>query len=283
MPAPTDPTVPAGSAGAGALPGELPEEVEVIDEARRTSFDHKAELYDAMRPSYPEALVDDLIEQCAPRRMLEIGAGTGKATLMFARAGRELVAIEPGANLAAVLERKVAGFPHVTIAHTTFEAYAGGGFDLIYAAQALHWIDPAVRYAKPAELLRPGGALAAITNEKPPVATALWRELDAVYARRYPEGPQPTGLDEVEWSWIAEFDASRRFGPVHVERFPWTAHYTTRDYLALLDTYSDHATLAEDRRRALYADIADVLDRHGGGIELQYVTLAFLAFARAGS
>lgn len=274
MSAPTEPAASAGS--------------EPIDEARRTSFDHRAELYDAMRPSYPAALVDGLIARCAPQRMLEIGAGTGKATRLFARAGRELVAIEPGANLAAVLARNVAGFPHVTVERTTFEAYtgaayAGGGFDLIYAAQALHWIDPAVRYVKPAQLLRPGGAFAAITNEKPPVATALWRELDAVYARRYPEGPRPTSLDSVERSWIAEFDASGRFGPVQVERFPWTAHHTTRDYLALLDTYSDHATLADDRRRALYADIAEVIDRHGGGVELPYVTLAFLAFVRAGS
>jgi SAM-dependent methyltransferase len=255
----------------------------VIDEARRTSFDENAELYDAVRPSYPAALVDALIARCAPRRMLEIGAGTGKATLLFARAGCELVAVEPGANLAAVLERNVAGLPHVTVERTTFEAYAGRGFDLIYAAQAMHWIDPAVRYAKPARLLRPGGALAVIFHEKPPVDTALRRELDAVYARRYPEGPQPTGLDDVERSWIAELDASGRFGPVQVERYPWTAHYTTRDYLALLDTYSDHATLADDRRRALYADIADLIDRHGGRIEMPYVTLVFLAFVRAGS
>jgi SAM-dependent methyltransferase len=252
----------------------------MIDQARRTSFDHKAELYDAIRPSYPAPLVDALIARCDPQRMLEIGAGTGKATRLFARARRELVAVEPGANLAAVLARNVAEFPHVTIECTTFEAYTGHGFDLIYAAQAMHWIDPAVRYVKPAQLLRPGGALAVIMNENPPVATALRHELDAVYARRFPEGPQPSSLSDVERSWIAELDASGRFGPVEVERFPWTAHHATRDYLALLDTYSDHATLPDDRRRALYADIADAIDRHGGSIEMPYVTLAFLAFAR---
>ena len=267
MPAPTEPAEPVDPAGG-------------IDEGRRTSFDHNAELYDAVRPSYPAGLVDSLLARCAPQRMLEIGAGTGKATVLFARAGCELVAIEPGANLAAVLARNVAGFPHVAIERTTFEAYAGGGFDLIYAAQALHWVDPALRYARPAALLRPGGTLAAITNEKPPVDTAVRREIDAAYARRFPDGPRPTGLDQVEQSWIAEFDASGRFGPVDVERFPWTAHYTTRDYLALLDTYSDHATLAEDRRRALYADIAGAIDRHGGVIELPYVALAFVAVVR---
>src|SRR5688572_27839099 len=158
--APIDPTEPAKGV-AGGLSGEM------IDEARRISFDRKAERYDAVRPSYPAALIDDLIARCAPRRMLEIGAGTGKATVVFARAGRDLVALEPGANLAAGLERNVVGFQHVTVKRTTFEPYTDdGGFDLIYAAQALHWNDPAVRYPKPAALLRPGSALAAIINEK---------------------------------------------------------------------------------------------------------------------
>ena len=254
-----------------------------IDQARRTSFDRKAELYDAVRPSYPAALVEDVMARCTPRRMLEIGAGTGKATVVFARAGREIVAIEPGAQLAAVLRRNVAGFPHVTVEGTTFEAYGGSGFDLVYAAQALHWIAPAARYARPAALLRPGGALAAITNEKAAIEPALRRELDAAYARWVPDGPRWVPLAQVERAWIDEFDASERFGPVHVGRFPWTASYTTRDYLALLDTYSDHAVLPDDQRCELYGDIARAIDRHGGGIAIPYVAIVFLAFVRAGA
>lgn len=52
-----------------------------MDEARRTSFERQAELYDAARPSYPAALVEDVVARCAPARMLEIGAGTGQATV----------------------------------------------------------------------------------------------------------------------------------------------------------------------------------------------------------
>jgi SAM-dependent methyltransferase len=252
----------------------------VIDEARRTSFDRKAELYDAVRPSYPVALVEDVIGRCAPERVLEIGAGTGKATVVFARACRELVAVEPGANLAAVLRRNVAGFSHVTVEETTFEGYGGSGFDLVYAAQALHWVDPALRYAKAAVVLRPGGALAAIMNEKAPIDAAVRRELDAAYARWFPAGPRPVELAEVERSWIAEFDASGRFGPVHVGRFPWTASYTTREYLALLDTYSDHAVLPDEQRSSLYGDVAAAIEGHGGRVEVPYVALVFLAFVR---
>ncbi|HEU4730714.1 MAG TPA: class I SAM-dependent methyltransferase [Kofleriaceae bacterium] len=253
---------------------------ETIDEARRTSFDHRAELYDAVRPSYPVALVEDVLARCSPRRMLEIGAGTGKATVLFARAGRELVAIEPGANLAAVLRRNVAGLAHVTVEETTFEAYTGGGFDLVYAAQALHWIDPAMRYAKAAQLLRPGGALAAIRNETQAAEPELQQELDAAYARWFPEGPRRNELAEVERWWVDEIDASGRFGPVHVGRFPWSARMTTRGYLDLLDTYSDHALLPDAQRGALYAQLADAIERHGGRFELPYTALVCLACVR---
>src|SRR6185436_15674571 len=75
-----------------------------LDEARRTSFDAQAELYDAVRPLYPDALADDVIAR-GGRRVLEIGTGTGQATVVFARRGASIVAIEPGPRLAAVLRR----------------------------------------------------------------------------------------------------------------------------------------------------------------------------------
>jgi SAM-dependent methyltransferase len=253
-----------------------------INEARRTSFDHQAELYDAARPSYPVALIDDVIARCAPQRMLEVGAGTGKATVPFARTGRELVAIEPGEQLAAVLRRKVAGLPHVTVEQTTFEAYPGEGFDLVYAAQAFHWVDPAVRYTKAAAVLRPGGALAVIRNEHTAIEPALRRELDAAYARWVPAKPRTDDdVPDALHKWTTEIAASARFGPVDVGRFPWTATYTSRGYVDLLATYSDHALIADAPRRSLFADIADAIERRGGHIEIPYVALVFFARVRS--
>jgi hypothetical protein len=56
-----------------------------MNEARRLAFGSVAELYDRSRPSYPPALVDDVLGLVgvAPR-VLEVGAGTGKATVLFA-------------------------------------------------------------------------------------------------------------------------------------------------------------------------------------------------------
>ena len=58
---------------------------------------------------------------------------------------------------------------------------------------------------------------------------------------------------------------------------PVARTYAIRAYLELIDTYSDHVMLPDDRRVPLYAAIADAIERHGGQIEIPYLAMAFLA------
>jgi SAM-dependent methyltransferase len=256
--------------------------MEQLDEARRTSFDAHAELYDAVRPSYPDALADDVIAR-GGRRVLEIGAGTGKATRVFARRGASIVAIEPGPNLAAVLRKNVAGHD-VTVEETTFEAWPiARSFDIVMAAQAIHWVAPAVRYVKAADVLGPGGTLALLRNEREPFERDLRDEIDAAYARWYPgssERPVETAVEAARREFLSEIDASGLFGAVEIREYPWTDTLTTAGYLDLLSTYSDHATLAPAQRARLFQAIAAALDRHGGRLDIRYVSMAFLARTR---
>jgi SAM-dependent methyltransferase len=247
----------------------------VIDDARRTSFDRAAARYDAARPSYPRALGELLAARAPGRRLLEIGAGSGKATEIFAAAGFAVTAIEPGANLAAILRAKA--LANVTIDETTFEAWRGDGdYDVVAAAQSIHWIDPAVRYAKIAAALRAGGLVAIIRNQYE-LEPDLRAELDAVYARWLPPDPP---LDAMRAEYRSDIAASGAFGAVELVELPWIARRSTRDYLELLATYSDHATLPDDDRAALAAAVGDAIDRRGGTIELRYTTFAFVAARR---
>lgn len=261
-----------------------------IDEEGRTSFDRKAELYDAARPSYAEAMVDAVIARsgiAADGKILEIGAGTGKATLPFARRGRRMVALEPGANLAAILRKNLAPFPKVEIETTTFEAWGGadGSFDLVISAQALHWIDPAVRYAKAAAALRPGGALALIRNEISDLEPGPLRaDLQAAYARFFPAPIWTAARNTIEAQrrdLTAEIEGSGRFAGVHAGFFPCPVSYSRRQYLDLLDTHSDHVLLDPAFRDPLYQAIGEAIDRHGGRIEVPYVSMVLLGFRRA--
>ena len=262
-------------------------DVAELDDTRRTSFDRQAERYDAVRPSYPDVAIDDLIRRSGIRRggrIIEVGAGTGKATLHFARRDFTVVAVEPGRRMAAVLRRKVAAYGKVSIVESTFEDWdvAEGSFDVVVAAQAFHWVKPDVRYEKAAAVLRSGGAFGWITNEKQDFDPALRCELDGAYAKWFPtaEFREPYRAEVTLQKPIRELEASGYFEPADVHTFPWTTTYTSRAYIDLLDTYSDHAVQPASVRDGLYAAIISLIDRRGGVIEIPYVTAVLCALRR---
>jgi len=90
----------------------------IVASELRAIFDEDAERYDRARPGYPDVLFDDLCELAqldAGSRVLEIGCGTGQATRRFAQRGMAIVAVELGANLAAVTRRNLAAFPDTRV------------------------------------------------------------------------------------------------------------------------------------------------------------------------
>src|SRR6266542_1334984 len=135
----------------------------------RATFNAAAELYDRARPGYPAAVFAELFELASlgpGSRVLEIGCGTGKATIPIAQRGCTVVAVELGADLAAVARRNLDRFTAARVEVAAFEHWPlpPEPFDAVVAATAFHWLDPAVRVAKAADALCPGGALATIAT-----------------------------------------------------------------------------------------------------------------------
>jgi SAM-dependent methyltransferase len=232
-------------------------------EELRATFEEVPELYDRARPTYPAELFDDLVELTGLRpgeRVLEIGPGTGQATRELAERGFEAVGIELGEGLAQVARRKLASFPNVVVLHEAFESWepAEADFDAVLAFTAFHWIDPDLRYAKSARLLRDGGALGAVDTRHVLLegGDPFWVEVQEDYDAVVPsdENAPPPPPEEVQ-SFEPEIDASGLFGPVSVRRYVWDVTYTADQYLAVLDTYSGHRTMPQDRRHELYRRI----------------------------
>ena len=229
----------------------------------RATFETVAELYDRARPSYPPQLFDDLetLAQIPARgRILEIGPGTARATLPLAERGYEIVGLELGAELASVARRNLAEYPRAQIINTSFETWEPSAqrFDAIVAFTAFHWIDPEVRFAKSARLLRPHGSLAVVATQHvlaedgDPFWTEVQEDYDAVAPSD--DNHPPPRPDEVP-DLAEEITASGVFGHPVVRRYLWDVIYTADQYIDLLDTYSGHRNLEPPQRERLYRRI----------------------------
>jgi len=260
-----------------------------MDHVRRLSFGSVADLYDRRRPSYPEALVDDLIDLAGgqPLRALEVGAGTGKATVLFAQHGVHVDAVEPSAEMAAINRRNTAAHPNVTIVEAEFESLRAPEhpYDLIYAGQAWHWIDRSRRYALARAQLRSGGLLAPFWNRARWEDGPLKEAVDEAYRIHAPElmeqsGPQAGGRGAADpIAWGAEIAAAAGFEGAEAREYEWETTYTAPAYAGLLGTHSDHATLEAARREPLLAAVAAAINDAGGALRLHYVTRVLLARA----
>ena len=246
------------------------------------SFDSVADLYDAHRPGYPQDIVDAVLSLTGLRpgsRILEIGSGTGKATELFASRGFSVHCIEPGKHLVSVARWKLRRFPGVTFDVVRFEDWPEhvGVYDLAISAQAFHWVPQPIGYQKVARALKPHGHLALFWNMYPGMEGTLAEDLALVYQKRAPglaERRKP--FEEVIAERKHEIETSGCFGPVAVERFPWSERYSTKQYLGLLNTYSDHLALSEAVRLRLLDGVAEVIERHGGCIEKPYLAVLYV-------
>ena len=129
----------------------------------RLAFNNFPELYDRGRPTFDHAFVQDLMQMTGLAegdRVLEIGPATGQLTASLLACGLSVVALEPGAHLAAYLKQQPWSSEALQVVVNTFEDFvADQAFSAIFAANSFHWIDPTISYRKAYELLHPEGAL----------------------------------------------------------------------------------------------------------------------------
>jgi CTP:molybdopterin cytidylyltransferase MocA/SAM-dependent methyltransferase len=239
-------------------PADLARVTEIAEDERRRhdlrgGFDLAAEDYQRTRPVCPPQLFDALIEAAGlgpGDRVLEIGCGTGQATVPLAERGLAITAVELGAELAAVARRRLAGFPAAKVVTSAFEDWPpeGGPFDAVVAVSSLHWIDPQLRYAKPHELLREGGAMAVAGCmwAQAPDAEPFWRDVQEDYRAVGYEGSPPPAPGQIGPRHFPP-EAGTLFEEVASLRYPFQVRYSAGDYLAQLATQSGTRALGEAR------------------------------------
>lgn len=240
----------------------------------RSSFDQVAQLYDEVRPHYPEQLFKDmssLTELTPETRILEIAPGTGIATLVLARQGCPITAIEMGPEMAAVARKKLVNFNNVEIITSTFEGWAltEHEFDLVMCGTAFHWIDQQIRWQKSAAALRPDGFLALFRYDH--VAGGdedFFRQVHDCYRQHMPGVDSYIPLPEIanyHLAHVPELESSGLFCAPEIRTYVKEETYTREQYLKLLSTYSGHITLDPVNRANLFECVSSLIDQKFNG------------------
>ena len=231
---------------------------------RAQSFGAVAATYEHYRPGYPETLVDRVLAYAVEpvRTALEIGAGTGKATRVFAARGIAVTAADPDAAMLAELRRHVPS--SVVTARAAFEELPlTQSYDLVYAAAALHWTEPEHRWSRVSRLLNPGGVFASFGGQ---LHLADEDIEEAVRAARSPfladDGfPSPDGAPDpggLEWPGT-ELSRSSLFDDVQQLTIERRVNLSADDYVGHLSTISAYLELSDQDRASVFERVAAVI------------------------
>ncbi len=235
----------------------------------RGGFNDDALAYDRTRPVCPAELFDDLVAltDLEPgKRVLEIGAGTGQATLQLAQRGLAITALELGPELAELAREKLARFDTVEVVTGSFEVWEPPDrpFDAVMAFNSLHWIDPELRYFKPAGVLKQSGFLIvagclwAVADDAQP----FWRDVQEDYRAVGAKGDPPPTPGAIGPRHLPS-EALAFFEEVAARRYPFTIEYAASDYLGNLGTQTVSRELGEDTRARFLTSVEARLSRLG--------------------
>ncbi|NLT55795.1 MAG: methyltransferase domain-containing protein [Actinomycetales bacterium] len=236
-----------------------------------TSFGAVAATYERGRPPYPLTAVDWLLQGSA-RRVVDLGAGTGKLTRLLRYRGIDVIAVEPAEGMRRQLAASVPGVP---ILAGTAESIplAPGSVDAVLVAQAWHWVDPARAVPEVIRVLRPGGWIGLVWNVRDarvPWVAALDRILHRPGDRHAALGVPRLGPG---------------FGPVERYEVEWVHQLPIGALIDLAASRSHVIALPPDERAALLDEVRELLTgkkdpTEDGEIPLPYVTWCYRARVR---
>lgn len=243
-------------------------------DSRRMAFGEVAAIYDRSRPDYPPDAVRWLVGSDEPRRVLDLGAGTGKLTRRLRELGHDVVAVDPDDKMLQALS---SASPEVT-------ALVGGGeqipvsdesVDVVVAGQSYHWFGGPAAHTEIARVLRPGGVFGPVWNIRDD-------RVDWVRALS-----ELIGSGEDTWTaWDGTPpQVGPDFGPVDSAEFAFDSPHDLVGLQEVVGSRSYVLTLSPAERQAVLDRVAELARTHEDlrdkdTFALPYVTYAYRAARR---
>lgn len=242
-------------------------------------FSKRVENYVKYRPSYPPDLLDFLSAEChlSPDSVVaDIGSGTGIFTRLLLEKNLRVFGVEPGDDMRAIAERDFASNPNFTSIPKKAEdtGLESSSIDVVTIAQAFHWMDIPSFSKECLRILKPGGAVAIIWNNRRTGGTpfleeyeALLKTLDSDYTSAW--------LNRVNKDSIAQFFGGPQF---EVHTFPNRQVFNRHGLLGRVLS-SSYVPLPEDPAYPrMERELRRIFDTHktDGQVVLEYDTELYL-------
>ena len=239
-----------------------------IDDVAARGFQSGAAAYEAARPGYPDeamAVLRDAVGIGPGIAVLDLAAGTGKLTRRLVEMGATVHAVEPVSAMRAQLESAVGA--EAVVADGTAEEIplADAAVDVVTVAQALHWFDAPVALAEIARVLRPGGRLAILWNERDE-ATPWVAEMSRLI--RWHERTV-SRYQHVDWPAVVA--ASGRFTPLEQRTMRWDQPMTADLLADRVRSISYIAAMPVPERERLAAEVVELVRRLPEPFPLPYI------------
>jgi SAM-dependent methyltransferase len=226
-----------------------------------------AELYERVRPGYPQSAIAFIVEEFGldeSSELLDLAAGTGKLTRALLQIGARVTAVEPLDGMRAVLAREL---PEVNVMAGSAEEIplADASVDLVAVGQAFHWFDQYEAPREIARVLRPGGGLVPIWNTRE--EHAGWVHQIRGVIDRYREG----GPQHEDNEWRKGIDSSGLFEPIELRLFEQVQELSRAQAVEVFASRSYVSALPPERRAKAIEEI-DAAVPHEERITIPYTT-----------
>ncbi len=237
-------------------------------------FDENVVLYDKFRPTYGTKIFEDILSYSKitqSSKILEIGCGTGNATLPIIQTGAEVTAVEIGENLSQYTAQKFSKYSNFHVIHSAFEDFqTHTKYDLIFSATAFHWIKPDKSYIKCKDLLKQDGVLAVFWNT-PRISrknVVLYEEIQGLYQNFMPNAQEEKEL-LLESKWYTQrcndlngFLKENGYLNCIFKIYQGTRVFSADEYIGLLQTYSNHMALPPNVQTPFFEKIHSAIKKH---------------------
>ncbi|WP_395656610.1 class I SAM-dependent methyltransferase [Nocardioides sp.] len=216
------------------------------------SFGGVVDAYDRARPTYPREAAAWLAGE-QPTTVLELGAGTGKLTSVLVDLGHDVHATDPDEQMLGRLQEHLPDV-RASVAGAEDIPAPDASYDVVVVAQAFHWFDHDRALPEIARVLKPGGRLALVWNERD--ERIPWvRRLGTVIGTQ----EQLASHEPLVTSPLFGFVEEREF-----------RHWQVVDRRSIQDlalSRSNVAVLGEAERAAKLAEVLAFYDDYGRGMD----------------